>query len=81
MPLFGGAFRVDVTQDDSEIRVVAELRGVHRENISARLLSPIELAIACEAVRNGPRPGKGGRRCGRSVRPGTRIAWSRSRSR
>lgn len=48
MPAVRGEFRVDVREDEDEVLVAADLPGVERENITARLLSPIELEISSE---------------------------------
>ncbi len=44
-----GGFRVDVTQDENEVIVVADMvPGVEKENISMELISPKALQITCE---------------------------------
>lgn len=48
LPAVRGEFRVDVREDEDEVLVVADLPGVDRENITARLLSPTELEISSE---------------------------------
>jgi len=48
LPAVRGEFRVDVREDEDEVLVVADLPGVERENITARLLSPNELEISSE---------------------------------
>ena len=48
MPAVRGEFRVDVREDEDEVLVVADLPGVDRENITARLLSPTQLEISSE---------------------------------
>ncbi len=48
MPAVRGEFRVDVREDEDEVLVVADLPGVDRENITARLLSPRDLEISSE---------------------------------
>jgi HSP20 family protein len=48
LPAVRGEFRVDVREDEDEVLVVADLPGVERENITARLLSPSELEISSE---------------------------------
>lgn len=48
LPAVRGEFRVDVREDADEVLVVADLPGVDRENITARLLSPTELEISSE---------------------------------
>lgn len=48
MPAVRGEIRVDVCEDDYEVRVVADLPGVEREDITACLLSPTRLEISGE---------------------------------
>ncbi|WFN33485.1 Hsp20/alpha crystallin family protein [Methanogenium sp. S4BF] len=53
VPLFReggiGGFQVDVTQDENEVIVAADMiPGIEKENISMELLSPKALQITCE---------------------------------
>lgn len=48
LPAVRGEFRVDVREDEDEVLVVADLPGVERENITVRLLNPIELEVSSE---------------------------------
>ena len=48
LPAVRGEFRVDVREDEDEVLVVADLPGVERENITVRLLNPVELEISSE---------------------------------
>ncbi len=44
-----GEFQVDVTQDENEVIVAADMMpGIEKENISMELLSPRALRITCE---------------------------------
>ncbi len=44
-----GGFQVDVTQDENEVIVTADMiPGIEKENISMELLSPKALQITCE---------------------------------
>jgi HSP20 family protein len=48
MPAVRGEIRVDICEDDYEVRVVADLPGVERESITACLVSPTRLEISSE---------------------------------
>lgn len=48
LPEVLGGFRVDVSEDEDEIVVVADLPGVEKENTTICLLSPTNLWIASE---------------------------------
>ncbi|KAF1078052.1 Hsp20/alpha crystallin family protein [Methanogenium sp. MK-MG] len=53
VPLFRegvlGGFQVDVTQDENEVIVAADMMpGIEKENISMELISPKALEITCE---------------------------------
>jgi len=53
VPLFRdvglGGFQVDVTQDENEVIIAADMMpGIEKENISMELLSPRALQITCE---------------------------------
>ncbi|GAB7017012.1 Hsp20/alpha crystallin family protein [Methanogenium cariaci] len=53
VPLFRevgfGGFQVDVTQDENEVIVAADMMpGIEKENISMQLISPKALEITCE---------------------------------
>ncbi len=48
LPAVRGEIRVDVHEEDDGVVVVADLPGIERENVTARLLSPRELEITGE---------------------------------
>jgi HSP20 family protein len=53
------AVRVDVSEDDYDIFVVADLPGVEKENITACLLAPNQLGIFSERRMETPEAGEG----------------------
>ena len=49
VPLFREGFQVDVTEDENEVIVAADMMpGIEKENISMELVSPRALQITCE---------------------------------
>ena len=60
LPAVRGEFRVDVREDEDEVLVVADLPGVERENITVRLLSPIELESSSERRSERSETGEAG---------------------
>lgn len=60
LPAVRGEFRVDVCEDEDEVRVVADLPGVEKANITVRLLSPTELEISGERRSERTETGEGG---------------------
>lgn len=60
LPAVRGEFRVDVCEDENDIMVVADLPGIDRENITARLLSPTQLEIAGERRSTRAETGEAG---------------------
>ena len=78
LPEVRGGFRVDVSEDEDAIVVVADLPGFEQEKITVCLLSPTNLWITSERQRRGRRRGKD-----RAEREGLRAdepAWSPSRT-
>jgi HSP20 family protein len=56
---FGGGFRVDVSDHEDELIIVADLPGIEKENVSLQLLNPRALEITCERKEESENKAKG----------------------